>query len=338
MCILHIIPAIKWKFIMKAAIVNQPGQTPVYGDFADPVQSSGENRVTVTAAALSHVVRSRASGTHYSSSGRFPFVVGIDGTGRLDDGSRVYFVLPKAPYGSMAEQTVVPSAQCIPLPNGLDEVTAAAIANPGASSWAAYTERARLKKGETVLVNGATGTAGRLAVQIAKYLGAKKVIATGRSADALHAVATLGADVTIPLVADGNALEERFKEPFAKGVDVVIDYLWGVSSERLLIAGAKARADAVPIRFVQIGSVSGADIKLPSAVLRSSAIELMGSGLGSVPRNRFVNAIRDLLQATVPGGFKIAVKSVPLSNVEEAWLHDDGAQRTVFTMHESLSG
>jgi NADPH:quinone reductase-like Zn-dependent oxidoreductase len=323
---------------MKAAIVHQPGQTPVYGDFADPLPSAGENRVTVTAAALSHVVRSRASGVHYSSSGRFPFVVGIDGAGRLDDGRRVYFVLPKAPYGSMAEQTVVPSAQCLPLPDGLDEVTAAAIGNPGVSSWAAYTERAGLKKGETVLVNGATGAAGRLAVQIAKYLGAKKVIATGRNGDALHEVATLGADVTIPLVADETALEERFKEQFSQGVDVVIDYLWGVSAERLLIAGAKAGADAVPIRFVQIGSMSGAEIKLPSAVLRSSAIELKGSGLGSVPRDRFVNAIRGLLQATVSGGFKIAAKPVPLSNVREAWAHDDGARRTVFTMHESLSG
>ena len=103
----------------------------------------GESRVTVTAAAISHVVKSRASGTHYSSSGQFPFVVGIDGVGRLDDGRRVYFVLPRAPYGSMAERTVVPSAQCLALPDDLDDVTAAAIANPGMSSWAAYTERAQ---------------------------------------------------------------------------------------------------------------------------------------------------------------------------------------------------
>ena len=140
----------------------------------------------MTAAAISHVVKSRASGAHYSASGQFPFVVGIDGVGRLDDGRRVYFVLPRAPYGSMAEQTVAPSAQCLALPDDLDDVTAAAIANPGMSSWAAYKERAKLKAGETVLVNGATGTAGRLAVQIAKHLGAKKVIATARNADALE--------------------------------------------------------------------------------------------------------------------------------------------------------
>lgn len=317
---------------MKAAIVLGAGQAPVYGDFAEPVPAAGECRISVTAAALSPVVKARASGTHYSASGRFPFVVGIDGVGRLDDGRRVYFILPKAPHGSMAERTVVPQAQCLALPDALDDVTAAAIANPGMSSWAAYTERAKLKAGETVLINGATGAAGRLAVQIAKHLGAKKVIATARNADALDSVAALGADVTIPLVEDEAALERRFKEQFAEGVDVVLDYLWGKSAERLLIAGAKAGAEAVPIRFVQVGSASGSDITLPSAVLRSSAIELMGSGIGSVPLAGFVRSIHGLLQATVPAGFKIATRSVPLSEVEQAWSKDDSTRRTVFTV------
>jgi NADPH:quinone reductase-like Zn-dependent oxidoreductase len=159
---------------MKAAIVQQAGQMPVYADFTEPVPGPDENLITVTAAAISHVVKGRAAGTHYSSAAEFPFVVGIDGVGRLDDGSRVYFLMPRAPHGSMAERTIVPATQCLLLPDDLDDVTAAAIANPGMSSWAAYTERARLQPGETVLINGATGTAGRLAVQIAKYLGAGK--------------------------------------------------------------------------------------------------------------------------------------------------------------------
>jgi NADPH:quinone reductase-like Zn-dependent oxidoreductase len=317
---------------MKAAIVSRAGQTPVYGDFSEPQPSDEESRVTVTAAAISHVVKSRASGMHYSSSGQFPFVVGIDGVGRLDDGRRIYFVLPKAPNGSMAERTVVPSTQCVTLPDELDDVTAAAIANPGMSSWAAYMERAKLKAGETVLVNGATGTAGRLAVQIAKHLGAKKVIATARNAGALKSAAALGADATIPLLDDEAALEDAFKEQFAAGVDVVIDYLWGQSAERLLIAAAKAGQDAVPIRFVQIGSASSSDIKLPSAVLRSSAIALMGSGIGSIRLDRFIDCIGDLLHAAVPAGFKIEATSVRLSDVERAWPNDDSARRTVFTV------
>jgi len=322
---------------MKAAVVLRAGEAPVYGDFSAPQPAAGESRVTVAAAAISQVVKSRASGRHYSSSGQFPFVVGIDGVGRLDDGRRVYFVLPKAPYGSMAERAVVASAQCIGLPDELDDVTAAAIANPGMSSWAAYQERARLKAGETVLVNGATGTAGRLAVQIARHLGAKKVIATARNAEALKSVAALGADVTIPLVENGAALEDAFREQFTAGVDVVIDYLWGQSAERLLIAAAKAGSEAVPIRFVQIGAVSGPEITLPSAVLRSSAIALMGSGIGSVPFDRFVNAIGELLHAAVPAGLRIEATPVPLSDVERAWRNDDSTRRTVFTPETSKS-
>jgi NADPH:quinone reductase-like Zn-dependent oxidoreductase len=317
---------------MKAAVVLEAGKPPVYAEFSEPEPAAGESRIAVTAAAISQVVKSRASGQHYSSAGQFPFVVGIDGVGRLDDGSRVYFVLPRAPYGSMAERTVAPPARCLSLPADLDDVTAAAIANPGMSSWAAYVERAKLKPGETVLVNGAAGTAGRLAVQIARHLGATKVIATARNADALKSLAALGADVMIPLVDDEAALEESFRQEFALGVDVVIDYLWRTSAERLLIAAAKAGQEAVPIRFVQIGAVSGPDITLPSAALRSSAIVLMGSGIGSIPFDRFVHAIDGVLRAAAPAGFKIATTPVPLSGVEQAWPRDDSARRTVFTI------
>ncbi|MGX9393384.1 quinone oxidoreductase family protein [Nitrobacteraceae bacterium UC4446_H13] len=316
---------------MKAAVVQQAGQMPVYDDFPEAVPAAGENRITVAAAAISPVVKSRAAGTHYSASNQFPFVAGVDGVGRLDDGRRVYFAMPRAPFGSMAERTVAPSTLCIDVPDGLDDVTAAAIANPGMSSWAAFQERARLKPGETVLINGATGTSGRLAVQIAKHLGAGRVIATGRNAEALRAVEALGADVTIPLIEDDAALEESFKSRFAEGIDVVIDYLWGRSAERLLIAGAKAGADAVPIRFVQIGSVSGADITLPSAVLRASAIELMGSGLGSIAFDRLTQAIGELLRATVSAGFRIATHAMPLSEVAPAWSNKDNASRIVLT-------
>ncbi len=181
---------------MKAAVAREAGQTPVYADFAEPKPAEGEVRITVTAAAMSQFVKSRASGRHYSSSGQFPFVAGVDGVGRLDERRRVYFVFPRPPQGAMAERTVVARERCLPLPNGLDDVTAAALANPGMSSWAALAERARLKTGETVLVNGATGASGRLAVQIARHLGAGKVIATGRNVEALRAVEALGADLS----------------------------------------------------------------------------------------------------------------------------------------------
>lgn len=313
---------------MKSAIVERPGLTPIYGDFAPPVPESGEQRIRVSASALSPLTRARASGAHYSSSGRFPFVAGVDGTGRLDDGRRVYFILPRAPYGGLAEETVVAQAQCLPLPDDLDDITAAAIANPGMSSWAALTERARFQAGETVLINGATGASGRLAVGIARHMGAAKVIATGRDVATLEA---LGADVTIPLTADAANMESRFAEQFAQRVDVVLDYLWGMSAERLLIAGAKAGPDGIPIRFVQIGTASGADITLPGAALRSSAIELKGSGIGSVSLERLLAAVGGMLEAAGSARLHLPTRAVPLADVAKAWSGDDRA-RTVFTI------
>jgi NADPH:quinone reductase-like Zn-dependent oxidoreductase len=324
MCMVHINNS------MKAAIVWQPNQPPIYGDFETPTAAPGEITVSVTAAALSHLVKSRASATHYSSSGKFPFVAGIDGVGRLDDGRRVYFALPDPPYGSMAEKVVIKASQCIPLPDDLDDLTAAAIVNPGISSWAALKERARLVPKETVLVNGATGTAGRLAIQIAKYLGAGKIIATGRNVAALKSLEALGADVTVPLDTNFEVLEGAFQEQFAHQVDVVLDYLWGQSAEHLLIAAARSASGALPIRYIQIGAISAGSINLPSAVLRSSTIELKGSGLGSIPLNRFLRAIEEMLQATIPGGFIIATQAMPLSSVEAAWETELSLRRTVF--------
>jgi NADPH:quinone reductase-like Zn-dependent oxidoreductase len=318
---------------MKAAVVLEPGKNPTYGEFREPTAEDGEVRIAVSAASLNHVTRGRAAGVHYSSKGGVPAIAGFDGVGRLPDGRRVYFVLPEEPFGSMAQWAVVRTRQCIPLPDDLDDVTAAGIANPGMSSWAALKERAHLSKGETVLVNGATGTAGSLAVQIAKHLGAKKVIATGRDANALRGLKALGADVTISIAQPPEELEDTFKEQFGgDGVDVILDYLWGKSAEALIVAAAKAGKDAVPIRFVEIGSASGRDITLPSAALRSSALVLMGSGLGSIPFEGLIRAIGDLFQSAVPAHFQIETEAVPLQSVEAAWTKRDSKRRIVFTV------
>jgi NADPH:quinone reductase-like Zn-dependent oxidoreductase len=315
---------------MKAALVVKAGQAPVYGDFREPVPSEGEYQIAVTAASLSHVTRGHASGAHYSTSGLLPFVAGLDGVGRLSDGRRVYFVMPSVPFGSMAERTIAKASHCLILPDELDDVTAAAIAIPGVSSWAALQDRAKFQAGETVLINGATGISGRLAVQIARYLGAKKVIATGRNREALQSLTSLGADVIIPLVEDGEALEKSLLEPFHEGVDVVLDYLWGPSMERMLIAAARTGKDGVPIRFVQIGSISASDLSLPSQILRSTSIQLMGSGMGSVSAAQMIKAIDGVLQATIPEKFEIATTTVPLAKIEDAWTTETGRSRLVF--------
>jgi NADPH:quinone reductase-like Zn-dependent oxidoreductase len=320
---------------MKAAIVRESGKTPIFGDFDDPAPRAGEELITVTASALSHVTKSRASGSHYTTPGSLPAVVGMDGVGRTQEGRRIYFVMPKAPFGGMAEKVAVRRQQCIPLPDDVDDATAAAIAIPGMSSWAAFKERAHLVAGENVLINGATGAAGRLAIQIAKHLGAKRVIATGRDLAALEQVKALGADATISLLHSPEDLETAFMEQFGgEGVDVVLDYLWGKSAEILIVAAAKAGKDAVPIRYVQIGAVSGGDITLPSAALRSSALVLMGSGIGSIPLEGLLGAIRGVMQAVVPAKLQIKTEIVPLAKVEETWNKDAGRSRVVFVLSQ----
>ncbi|MAC79608.1 MAG: alcohol dehydrogenase [Rhodobacteraceae bacterium] len=311
---------------MKAAIVRKAGEMPVYDSFEAPIAGAGECTVDVIAAALSPLARARASGAHYSSTGQYPFVAGVDGVGTLEDGRRVYFVLPRAPFGAMAERTVVSVDRCVALPDGLDPEMAAALANPGMSSWAALTCRADLKPGETVLINGATGASGQLAVKIARHLGAATVIATGRSAGKLDG---LGADATILLGDDAEALEQRFAAVFAGGVDVVVDYLWGMSAERMLMAAAKAGPQGRRLRFVQVGNASGANIALPGAVLRSAAIELMGSGIGSVPFQGLVGSIAGVFGAAQAAGLTLPIRTAPLAEVAEVWpLGDD--LRTVF--------
>jgi NADPH:quinone reductase-like Zn-dependent oxidoreductase len=323
---------------MKAAIVTAAGKSPIFGQFDEPSPTQGAELITVTASALSQFSKSRSSGTHYSSESAFPAVAGADGVGRTADGRRVYFVLPEAPYGALAEKCLVRATQCIEIPDGVGDVTAAAIANPGMSAWAALVERAGLKPGETVLVNGATGSAGRLAVQLAKYLGAGRVIATGRNESELQELLPLGADVVLPFTLGAlhplgaKHYEQELKQIFACGINIVVDYLWGESAKTVTVAIAKAVEDPTPVRFVHVGGASGEEeIALPGAALRSSAIQMMGSGVKSVPFSKLLGAIKSVFEAVGPAKLQIATRTMPLSEIEEAW-NAPGKPRIVVTI------
>ncbi|MFH3183793.1 quinone oxidoreductase family protein [Klebsiella aerogenes] len=314
---------------MKAAVVFDLNEGPIWADFTEPQPAAGYTLIDVRAAAISHVVKGRASGRHYSFDGTLPFVVGIDGVGMTSDGQRVYFAFPSAPFGSMAQRAPVALQNCLPLPDALDDISAAAMANPGMSAWAALVKRAQFQAGETVLINGATGSAGQLAVQIARYLGAKKIIATGRNAQALTALA---ADECINLTADEQTLNAQFATASAGQIDVVVDYLWGRSAELLLPILAKYTPGDKPVRYVQVGSLAGADIGLNGEVLRAAPLQLMGSGIGSLSMPQLLAATGEMLQAAVPGHFTIATTPLPLRDVAAAWPRDNSQKRTVFTL------
>ncbi len=315
---------------MRAAVVEAFDRGPRYGEFPDPVAGDGELIGNVSAAGLHPIVRALANGTHYGSTGALPFVPGIDGVGRLDDSKRVYFGISRSPYGSLADKSVTSSAMCVPLPDALGDVTAAAIANPAMSSWVALKFRAAFVAGESVLVLGATGVAGGLAVQIAKRFGARRVVAAGRNTRGLDQLRALGADAVISLGQDHTETVTAFRRQWANGVDVVLDYLWGRPAELLLEAAIQRglRHAAGRVRYVQIGSSAGQSITLPAAVLRSTGLEMLGSGFGSASIEQILRAVSEMFDEAVRHPFQFEVKALPLAQIEARW--DDRDPRLVF--------
>jgi NADPH:quinone reductase-like Zn-dependent oxidoreductase len=316
-------------------MVTGPKQVPVYGDFEEPSHRDGAELITVTASALTHITRARAAGTHYSAEGVFPLIPGTDGVGRTDSGQRVLFMLPDAPYGGMAERTRVRANLCVPLPDTIDDIVAAAVANPGMSPIAALRERAGLRAGETVLINGATGVTGQVAVQMAKILGATRVIATGRDDGALEDLRALGADVTINMRDDPDArLREALAAEFGSGdgIDIVLDYLYGPPAEALLGALASTYKGPRPVRYVVGGGISGTTITLPSTAVATVPLTICGSGIGSAPFETFLRAAAEAIEIAATTDLHINYTTVPLREVATAWHGDYGRTRVVFTL------
>lgn len=318
---------------MNAAIVHAFDNPPRYAIFDDPVATKEESIVTVKAAALHQIVKSLASGQHYGSSGALPFIPGVDGVGRLEDGTRVYFGVVRSPFGTFAERSLTARALCFPVPDALDDVIVAAMMNPGMSSWAALTVRVQFVPGESVLILGATGVAGQLAVQVVKRLGAKRVVAAGRDQRALDAVKQLGADAIISLNQEREALVSAFRQEFAENkIDIVLDYLWGSPAESLLeaISQKGLQHAAARIRYLQIGSTAAPAISLSAATLRSSGLEMYGSGFGSVPIEKIFESLEKFLKEVAKQPFQIRTKTAPLRDVEKLWNLKEQGVRLVF--------
>ena len=294
---------------MKAAVVRSFDTSPRFEDYPEPVVDAASELVDVVAAGLHPRVRSQANGSHYTSSDALPLIPGIDGVGRRSDGTLVYFVLPDTQLGSMAERTLIDPRRSIPLAEGADAVQLAAAMNPGMSSWVALQSRVQLQPGQSVLVLGATGSAGQLALQIARRLGAGEVIAAGRGADRLEG---LGADAVIDLE---NPDYDR-----GANADVVLDYLWGAPAETAMLPLLMARKDRSRLlSWIQIGAVAGPDLTLPSALLRQANLRLLGSGQGSVSTRGILELLPGLAAEIERGTFRIDAVSHPLSEAEHQW-------------------
>jgi NADPH:quinone reductase-like Zn-dependent oxidoreductase len=310
---------------MDAAVLHTLGKPPRFEQFPEPIAGEGEAIVHVRAAALKPVDRQMAQGTHYASPRNLPAICGIDGVGRLEDGTRVYFGGPRPPYGAMAQRTVVSRLRCFPVAEGADEVLTAALVNPATSAWLTLTWSARLAPGETVLVLGATGVTGRLAVQIAKLLGAGRIVAAGRNEKKLPSLLELGADATIRLDSPDQELKEAFvREASEGGFHVIVDYLWGRPTETLLSAITRkefAAADS-DMRLVQVGESAGPTIALPAAVLRSTPLRILGTG-GIPPQDILTSALQQVMVRAAQGQLSIEVETVALADIELAWQRSD---------------
>lgn len=309
---------------MKAAVLYPDGGAPRYTDHPDPVpQNEEEILVTVKAAAIKHVDKSRASGKHYSSdapaaNGR---VIGGDGVCVLEDGTRVYGM---GVSGMAAQKATIDRQRIVAVPEGLDDATAAALPNAVIGAAMALRFKADIQPGDVVLVNGATGFTGRVAVQIARHYGAAKVIATGRNTESLDALRALGADEIVPVSLADDEFSARLREIHSRTpIDVTIDYLWGHSAE-MILASLKGKGNFTNrVRYVSVGSMSGDLIQLSAANLRSVDLQLSGSGLGAWSRAQvrelFTGILPEMFQLAAAGELKVDTTTIELADIAEVW-------------------
>jgi NADPH:quinone reductase-like Zn-dependent oxidoreductase len=323
---------------MKAAVMYQKGGLPQYTDFPEPaVQGPDEVLVSVKAVAIKHLDKGRASGKHYSSDAPSENgqVIGGDGVCLLEDGTRVYGM---GISGMLAEKATIYKSRIVKLPNELDDVTAAALPNAVVGAAMGLKFKAEIKQGDVVLINGATGFTGRVAVQIAKHYGAKRIIATGRNQQSLNELLSLGADETISVLQD----DESFKSQIAAihsetPIDIIVDYLWGHTAEMILACIKGDGSFTNKIRYVSVGSMSGDVMQLSAANLRSVDLQLTGSGLGAWSKAQVAELLSEILPEmftlAAAGKLKVETIEVKLADIAELWdLEVGGGQRLVVTI------
>jgi NADPH2:quinone reductase len=297
---------------MRAAVLHEYGAAPRCEDFAEPTAEPGRLVVEVAAAGLHHLDVHKATGTFYTGPPPLPSVVGTDGVGRLADGGRVYFDTTVAPYGSMAEQALVPEEALFQVADGVDDATAAALGNTGLGAWLALAWRSGLQPGQTVLVLGATGAVGTIAVQAAKILGAGRVVAAARPSDRLQRLLERGADAIVELDAEHDPAD-AFQEAAGGPIHVTIDTLWGAPALAAMKAAARRG------RHIQIGQLADARITLPAPTLRAVSLDVCGFSVAHPPLEVRKEGYLRLTQLVERGDIVVDVEPHPLPDVELAW-------------------
>ncbi len=295
---------------MRAAVLHEYG-VPSPGEFEEPAAGSGQAVVEVLAAGLNPVDVAICAGRFYAGKPPLPSVAGREGVGMLD-GERVYFDAPIAPFGSMAERALVDPSSTYPVPEGLDQGVAVALGISGLAAWLALTWRAKLQPGEHVLVLGASGVLGQIAVQAAKLLGAARVVASARSAEGLERCLALGADAAVRL-GEPEDLPVALAAAADGRIDVVVDPLFG---EPFVAA---VNAASFGARLVQIGAGAGSEATIGSAAIRGKMLVIMGHANFAAPPEVKREAYGKLAEAAANGRIGVDADRIPLDQLAEAW-------------------
>jgi NADPH:quinone reductase-like Zn-dependent oxidoreductase len=317
---------------VRAAVLEMPGTAPVVREHPDPADAPGHTLVTVTAAPIVPLDQLVASGTSYFGRPATPYVPGTQGVGVVDrsaglqSGTRVFFTTSAgiAPGdGSLAERCLVPDDAVVALAPGVTDADAAALGMSAVAAWMALTERGRLQPGERVLVLGAGGAVGQVAVAAAKVLGAGRVVAVCRSAQAQERARAAGADAVVPLTGDVDALTARFREACGGGVDVIVDPVFG------LAATAACRVLADRGRLVNLGGASGDLAEFSSAVLRSRTADVLGYTNAALRPDQRRKALEAVFGHAGAGRLSVAHEQVPLAEAGAAWRRQAAGQAGV---------
>jgi NADPH2:quinone reductase len=294
---------------MEAAVLKDYGSAPEFGEFEEP---SANGLAIVAVAGLNPVDHTIASGRFPGREPSLPSVPGLEGVGATE-GRRVYFDAPVAPFGSMAERTLVEPDELIEVPDGVEDGLAVSFGISGLAAWLALTWRAELQRGESVLVLGSSGVLGQIAVQGARLLGAGRVVAAARDTESLDRTRhELGADTVVDLGGEGD-LTERFKEAAGGGFDVVVDPLWG---EPALAALGALNIEG---RLIQIGNSAGESVELPTRGFRDQLGRIVGHTNFKASRKRKRDAFAAMCRHALAGDLEVKTEGVPLREVGQAW-------------------
>jgi NADPH2:quinone reductase len=297
---------------VRAAVLHEHGGTPRCTDFDEPSGQAEDLVVDVTAAGLHHLDLLKATGRYYTGPPPLPSVVGTDGVGRLRDGRCVYFDRAVGQCGSMCERTLVPPDAILEVSPGVSDVVAAALGNTGLAGWLALAWRSDLQPGETVLVLGATGAVGTIAVQAARLLGAGRVIAAARAGERIARLRELGPDVVVEIGSPAD-LTEALRAAAPDGINVTIDLLWGELG--LAAMGAAARF----ARHLQVGSVASGELVLPAPLLRSLSLDVRGFSVDHPPIEIRREAYRRVTEHAARGEIVVDVEPIALDDIASAW-------------------